>query len=66
MTVYDGFDDYCKTDYSRREAHIVKTTQIRLYKMRKNLTMTSFFLVSKIWKKIIFYVAIRRQKNTKN
>ena len=31
--------------------------------MQKNKPMTSFCLVSKIWKKIIFCVAIRRNAN---
>ena len=32
--------------------------------MKKNITMAGFYcLVSKIWKKINFFVAIRREKN---
>ena len=58
--VYDGFDGYCKKDYSKVEVNAVEITRIKLQKMQKNVAMASFYcLVSKIWKKV-FHVAIRR------
>ena len=68
-------NSYCKKDYSKGEVNVVEITQIRLQKMKKNVAMASFYcLVSKIWKKIVFYVVIKREKmaglccffNTKN
>ena len=56
-------NSYCKKDYSKGEVDVVEITQIKIQKMKKNVAMASFCCsVSKIWKKIVFYVAIRMQK----
>ena len=45
-------NSYCKMDYSKGGENVVKITQIRLEKMKKNVAMASFYwLISKIWKK---------------
>ena len=52
---------YCKKDYSKGEVNVVEITQIRLRKMKSNAATTcSYCLVSKVWKKIIFYVVLKR------
>ena len=54
-----------KKDYSKGQVDVVEITQIKIQKMKKNVAMASFCCsVSKIWKKIVFYVAIRMQKKT--
>ena len=56
-------NSYCKKDYIKGEINVIKITQIRLQKKRKNIVVTSFYcFVCKIWKKIVFYVVIRRGK----
>ena len=48
--------------YSKGEVNAVKITQKRLHKM-KNVAMVSFYcLFSKIWKKLVFYVVVTREK----
>ena len=55
---------YCKKDYSNGEVNVVEVTQIRLYKMEKDVAMTSFYcLASRIWKKVVFYVGVKGEKN---
>ena len=45
-------NNYCKKDYQKGEVNVVKTTQIRLQNLNKNVAMTSFCkLVPEIWKK---------------
>ena len=62
--MYTQLNSYCKKDSSGGEVNVVEVTQIRLQKMKKNVAMTSFYcLVSKIWKKIVFFVVIRREEN---
>ena len=58
---------YLKKDYSKGEVNaVVKITQISLQKMKKNVTVVSFYcLIGKIWKIIVFHVAIRRGKKAK-
>ena len=52
----------CKKDYGKGEVNVVEIKQITLSKI-KNVTMaSSHCLVSKIWRKIVFYVLIRREK----
>ena len=60
-------NSYLKKDYSKGEVNaVVKITQISLQKMKKNVTVVSFYcLVGKIWKIIVFHVAIRRGKKSK-
>ena len=49
--------------YSKGEVNAVKITQKRLHKMKKNVAMVSFYcLFSKIWKKLVFYVVVTREK----
>ena len=58
-------NSYCKKDYSKGEVNLVEITQRRLQKMKNNVAMISFYyLVHKIWKKIVFYVVIRREETT--
>ena len=60
-------NSYLKKDYSKGEVNaVVKITQISLQKMKKNVTVVSFYcLVGKIGKIIVFHVAIRREKKAK-
>ena len=42
---------------------MVEITQIRLQKMKKNVAKARFYcLVNNIWKKIVFYVFVRKEK----
>ena len=53
---------YCEKNYSKGGVNVLEITQRRLQNM-KNIAMASFYyLVSKIWKKIVFYVAMKREK----
>ena len=55
-------NSYCKNDYGKSEVDVVKIIQIRPQNMKRNVTMTCFHcLVSKKWKKTVFYVIIRRK-----
>ena len=55
---------YCKNNYSKDKVSVARITQIRPEKMKKSVAMASFCcLVSKIWKKTVLYVAIKRRKN---
>ena len=55
---------YFKKEYSKVKVNVVEITQIRLHKIKKNAAMASFYcLVSKIWKTIVFYLVIRREKD---
>ena len=56
-------NSYCKKDYSKGEVNVIKITQIKLQKMKKNIPVASFYcFVSKFFLKIVFYVVIRRTK----
>ena len=53
---------YCEKNYSKGGVNVLEITQRRLQNM-KNVAMAGFYyLVSKSWKKIVFHVAIRREK----
>ena len=55
-------NSYFKNKYSKDEVSLVEITQIKLQKISKNVTMTSFYgLASNIWEKK-YYAVIRREK----
>ena len=57
-------NNYCKKDYSKGEVDVVEITQRSLQNLKKNVAMTSFYcLVCNIFKKTVFHVVIRTEKN---